>query len=297
MEPTSTTVALGGQEIGWHVWHADDAKTTTAPLLVIFHGFLAHARYPTVRYAAEILVGHLPGATVVAADMPGHGISKGLRGYLPCGADELIHFGHAVLAKARELYDNHNKKRPIFLVGSSMGGTIAWNIALKEPAGVIAGVVLLAPMMKLNVSTLEQGALSALALLVPTWQVIPSSSTNSEKQYRDEKKRKECDNDQLTISGSKIRVGSAYTCVQLAQTATQIDDEQQLTKFPVWMGVADQDVVVDKAGSLQLHERITTAGGASTLAVYPALHGLLCEPSPLYDQIAGDLLAWVKEKI
>lgn len=178
-----------------------------------------------------------------------------------------------------------------------MGGTIAWNIALKEPAGVIAGVVLLAPMMKLNVSTLEQGALSALALLVPTWQVIPSSSTNSEKQYRDEKKRKECDNDQLTISGSKIRVGSAYTCVQLAQTATQIDDEQQLTKFPVWMGVADQDVVVDKAGSLQLHERITTAGGASTLAVYPALHGLLCEPSPLYDQIAGDLLAWVKEKI
>ena len=310
MEPTSETVHIGSQSIGWHVWQQpqqDKPKDQGGALVIVFHGFLAHGRYPTVRYAAELCAAQLPGATtVVAADMPGHGLSDGLRGYLPGGAEGLItNFGQAVLALARSKYDNdENKKRKIFLVGSSMGGTIALQVALREPAGSIAGVVLLAPMLKLSVSTVEEFALSCLAMIAPQWQIIPSSSTSSEKQYRDAAKRQECDEDPHTVKASKIRVGSALTCVQLARSIhvasgndATTSSSDHWTKFPVWNGVADQDQVVDKSGSLELHDKILAAGGSCTTPVYPALHGLLCEPSPLYDQITNEMISWMEERL
>jgi acylglycerol lipase len=305
MEPTSETVLFGEQEIGWHVWQPSN---DSGPLVVVFHGFLAHSRYPTVRYAAELFATRLPNATVVAADMPGHGTSSGLRGYFPGGAQSLINnFGPNVLTTAQEKYDPE-QKRKLFLVGSSMGGTIALKIAQTQPKGTIDGVILLAPMLKLSVSSLEEGALQCLAMIVPSWNLIPSSSTSSEKQYRDVEKRKQCDTDALAISGSKIRIGSALTCVQLARTALELppivssdsskEDASPWTQnFPVWIGVADQDVVVDKTGSLDLHQIIQGDGGSSTLQVYPALHGLLCEPSPLYEQITNDLLTWMNDKL
>lgn len=303
MEPSSEKVKIGTQEIGWHVWQSSSSSNSNddGPLIIVFHGFLAHGRYPTVRFAAELCAAQLTSSTIVAADMPGHGSSDGPRGYLPGGADGLItQFGQEVLQMARAKYAANNNRK-IVLLGSSMGGTIALQVALREPAGSIAGVVLLAPMLKLSVSSVEEFALQCLAMLTPEWQIIPSSSTSSEKQYRDATKRKECDEDPYTVKTSKIRVGSALTCVQLARTATQTnaDDDSSLqwTKFPVWNGVADQDVVVDKTGSLELHDLMVAAGGSSTQKVYPALHGLLCEPSPLYDEITKDMISWIKERL
>ena len=304
----SDKIALGAGgyqgEIGWHVWqntqgHDDTTNSTRGdgPLVIVFHGFLAHGTYPTVRYAAELCAERLPGAIVVAADMPGHGLSDGPRGYLAGGATGLMEkFGLPVLDAARNKY-NGDGRRKIFLLGSSMGGTIAWQVALREPAGAIAGVCLLAPMLKLKVSAIEEQALGLLSLMIPTWNVIPSSSTSAEKQYRDTEKRAECENDSLTVKTTKICPASALTCVQLARTALNNEDGAALQKFPVWIGIADEDVVVDKTGSFDLQQKILAAGGAVTAPVYPALHGLLCEPSPLYDQITHDLLTWMKEQL
>eukprot|EP00977_Amphora_coffeiformis_P021442 scaffold9324_cov144-Amphora_coffeaeformis.AAC.2 len=315
MKPISEKIKLGQQEIGWHVWQpTDDASTTTTtttsknndntkgPLVIVFHGFLAHGTYPTVRYAAELCATSLPGSTIVAADMPGHGLSDGPRGYLAGGtAESLIQtFGMPVLQHARTKYGHEGRK--IFLLGSSMGGTIALQVALREPAGAIAGVCLLAPMLKLKVSALEEQALGVLAMIIPQWNVIPSSSTSAEKQYRDPEKRAECENDALTVKTSKICPASALTCVQLARTAlTPKDDgddnDSAFQKFPLWIGIADEDVVVDKTGSLDLQAKVQSVGGRVTAPVYPALHGLLCEPSPLYDQITNDLLTWIREQL
>ena len=248
MKPISEKIKLGSQEIGWHVWQKDASNTVEGPLVIVFHGFLAHGAYPTVRYAAELCAQSLPGSIVVAADMPGHGTSDGPRGYLPGGAEGLIkNFGVPVFETAREKYGQKNRK--IFLLGSSMGGTIALQVALREPAGAIAGVCLLAPMLKLKVSALEEHALGFLSMMIPQWHVIPSSSTSADKQYRDPSKRAECESDSLTVKTSKICAGSALTCVQLARTAMEGVEDSAFTKFPVWIGIADEDVVVDKTGS------------------------------------------------
>lgn len=179
--------------------------------MVIFHGFLAHGNYPTVRYAAEFLAEE--GYAVVSIDFPGHGRSPGTRGFIE-SAETLVEDGAAMVEYATGLYAKNQSTPPkLFLVGSSMGGAIALSVAQKLPKETVSGVLLLAPMLKLNVSSIEHYALKGLAFVMPTVELIPSSATNSEKQYRDATKREECDKDELTVSGAKLRTADRKSVV------------------------------------------------------------------------------------
>lgn len=267
-----------------HTWNAESTRQAKPrAVVVIYHGFLAHSKYPTVRYAAELLASH--GFAVVAADMPGHGRSPGTRGYLP-SADILIQDGIAIAEYAAKVYDGLS----LFLLGSSMGGTIALSVA-KELGDDVSGVILLAPMLAIDVNEPSRLLLKALTYVAPSLAVIPSSSTSSEKQYRDPERRKECEDDELSISGSKLRIGSASTCVELAKN---IRSEFASISCPFICCIGTEDVVVDNVGARELMEKAPSQD--KTLKEYPALHGLLCEPSPLVDEIQSDLLSWLNER-
>jgi acylglycerol lipase len=285
---SSQTLKIRGMDCCLHSWNIDNSKAKQPrALVVIYHGFLAHGKYPTVRYAAELLAAH--SYAVVAADMPGHGKSQGTRGYLP-SAVTVIQDGIAIAEYATKIFDADAVAVPIFLVGSSMGGTIALSVA-NELGNRVTGVVLLAPMLAINVGEPARYLLKALSSLVPTLQVIPSSSTSSEKQYRDPEKRKECEDDKLSIPGSTIRVGSASTCVELAK---EIRTKFPTISCPFLCLIGTEDAVVDNAGSLELMKESPSQD--KTLKEYEALHGLLCEPSPLIDRIHGDVLEWLDKR-
>jgi len=246
------------------------------------------------------------GYTVVAADMPGHGKSPGLKGWLG-GADQVVEIGVSIAEYAASRFlpgrsDDDAKKSKLILVGSSMGGTIALAVARsmatgggsedKKNAVAVSGVVLLAPMLKLSINTPTRYLLRGLSSLISEWEVIPSSSTDGSKQYRDPEKRKLCEEDEYSNKTGKIRVGSASTCVELANT---IQDDFESVRFPILVMIGDEDVVVDNDGSLQLMKNAVSCKD-KTLKRYPALHGLLCEPSPLVDQIQDDLVGWVNAR-
>eukprot|EP00545_Synedropsis_sp_CCMP1620_P001045 CAMPEP_0119015120 /NCGR_PEP_ID=MMETSP1176-20130426/10572_1 /TAXON_ID=265551 /ORGANISM="Synedropsis recta cf, Strain CCMP1620" /LENGTH=295 /DNA_ID=CAMNT_0006968389 /DNA_START=47 /DNA_END=932 /DNA_ORIENTATION=+ len=274
--PESLTVQVRGMDLKIHVWKSEKPKA----IAVIYHGFLAHGRYPTVKYAAELL--HSQNYHVIAPDMPGHGESPGMRGYLP-SADTLI-------SDALKIADFAQKQFPdekLFLLGSSMGGTIALRVAMEMPE--VAGVILLAPMLSLKVGDAQKFLLKGLAFVLPTIQAIPSSATSPEQQFRDEAKRKECVEDPLTVSGKTLRIGSANTCVVLA---SEIQDHFGEIKVPFLCLVADQDTVVDSSGAVRMYEQAQSED--KTLKRYEALHGLLCEPKPLIDEIEKDLVDWMK---
>ncbi|KAL7578350.1 hypothetical protein ACA910_012756 [Epithemia clementina (nom. ined.)] len=298
-------IKLGEDEFCIHTWNINDDKEEEATaLVIIYHGMGAHGMYPTVRYAAELFASSTQPSLykVLAPDMRGHGKSPGLPGYLP-SADTVVEDAYQVAKYAITEY----QPKKLFLVGSSMGGTIALEVAQKlvveEEEGatakttkdsILAGVILLAPMLKLSVSSLEQSLLSSLASVCPTWRLIPSSSTNAAKQYRDDHKRQECEKDPLVSKSTLLRVGTANTCVSLASRVDQ-DNTAFLSKVPFWLGVADEDVVVNNQGSLDWYENAPSTTD-KTLKRYPALHGLLCEPSPLFDEIAKDILDWTRER-
>eukprot|EP00578_Thalassiosira_sp_NH16_P018001 CAMPEP_0181109000 /NCGR_PEP_ID=MMETSP1071-20121207/17940_1 /TAXON_ID=35127 /ORGANISM="Thalassiosira sp., Strain NH16" /LENGTH=344 /DNA_ID=CAMNT_0023192661 /DNA_START=397 /DNA_END=1429 /DNA_ORIENTATION=- len=175
----------------------------------------------------------------------------------------------------------------LFLLGSSMGATIALSVA-RRMNGAVAGVVLLAPMLRLPVGSPARYALRALSLVVPDWEIIPSSSTDASKQYRDPAKREECDNHSSNASGGKIMVRSASTCVELANG---VQDEFDSVSCPFLVIVADEDVIVDNRGSYDLLDRAPSED--KTMRNFPALHGLLCEPSPLVEEIEGAMVEWI----
>lgn len=248
-----------------------------------------------MRYAAEFLAE--AGYAVVATDFPGHGKSDGLRGYLK-NADDLIEDGVAQTRYALSLYKEEDEDLSLVLCGSSMGGAIALSVAhtLKQMDDFKTKkellVVLMAPMLKLNVSSIERTALQCLAFVAPTAQLIPSSATDASKQYRDESKRRECDEDDLTVSGAKLRVASALTCVDVT---LKLREQFASVDCPYLLLVADEDVVVKNEGSDDFYE--ASASTDKTKKHYPALHGLLCEPSPLFDEIKGDILSWLSDRV
>ena len=311
IEPTSQTVRLNDFDFVLHIWNNSSSSATASPsskgLVIVFHGFLSHGRYPTVRYVAELLAQN--NYTVVAPDLRGHGASPGLCGYLP-SRDILLDDGVAIVQYCQTQLFLEAAQRCCFLIGSSMGGTIALSVAQRISASSsttaptntttrstvvpLTGIVLLAPMLQLSVSAPARAVLRALANVVPTWAVIPSKSSDPTLQYRDAQKLQECIDDPYRASGSpngRIRVASAYTCVELAQDWRSDTATASITT-PFLVLVADQDVVVQSQGSIDLWEQAPAATD-KTLKRYPALHGLLCEPSPLVDTIQQDLLEWI----
>lgn len=292
ISPEDATITINGQDCCLHTWN--DQAEKPKGLVCIFHGFGAHGKYPTVRYAAERLAA--ANYVVVAPDLPGHGLSAGLPGYIP-SASSLLDAGVDIAKYATERYASKCNGK-LFLLGSSMGGTISLAVAQKMAANdssssvPITGVMLLAPMLMLGVSTIERYLLSGLAMLpvVSTLAVIPSSSTSLELQYRDPSKRKECDDDSLSISG-KLRVGSASSCVDMA---AHIQTQFSSIEFPFLVMVADEDVVVKNQGSFDLME--ASPSKDKTMKRYPALHGLLCEPKPLVDQVQDEMVGWIDSR-
>ncbi len=195
----TSTLLTRGYACASYKWTPEEDAAQIRGVAVVYHGFGAHSRYPTVHYASSLLAQN--GFVVYALDLPGHGASPGVRG-LVTGVEDLIEDGIAIVNHA--IADSSTMKNvdlPLFLVGSSMGGAIALSVANKM-SDKVKGVVMLAPMLSLNVGSAARTALGLLSMIVPQMPLIPSSATNSERQYRDAGRRAECDKDILTYKGN-----------------------------------------------------------------------------------------------
>lgn len=281
VSPSSSVVVLDGCSCVLHRW-----TPRTEPLrgaAVVLHGLGAHALYPTVKYAAELLCER--GLAVHALDLPGHGESAGLRGLLP-SATALEDAGLLVARRAAAAHP----EIPLFLLGSSMGGALALAVSRRIPR--VAGVVLLAPMLMLDVPPWQRIMLRLGACLAPSLAAIPSSATSPSHQYRDLERRRECTEDELTYKG-KLRLGSASTCVELAARTQETLHE---VRAPLLCLIAEEDCVVNNMGARELKRRASTPRDQQTFIEYPALHGLLCEPEPLRSKIEAAIVDWLDER-
>jgi len=266
------------------LWHWEP-PTAAVGLVVLFHGMGSHARFPSTSLAAEVL--SAGGFAVCSPDMPGHGESDGLRGFL-LSSEALEEDGEAFAREARRLKPG----LPLFLAGSSMGGAIAFRVAQRLDG--VSGLVLLAPMLAPPASAAAAYLLAALSYTpLCRLPLIPSSATDNAKQYSDEAIIKRVDADHLSYKGA-LRVGSASACVSLGAAC-----EATLPGLacPFFCLLADRELVLSEAAreaAERLCEVAATPAADRTLKRYDALHALLCEPEPLRSTIAGDILAWMR---
>jgi lysophospholipase len=264
----------GGVNISYQTW------TPTAPargILVISHGLGEHGR--RYDHVAERLGG--PGLIVVVPDHRGHGRSGGPRAGLKRFADYTDDLGQ-VFAKV------HQPGLPAFLLGHSMGGTIALDYALThqdELAGLILSGAAIMPGEDQPKATLAMA--KVLGRFLPS---LPTARLDSAGISRDPQVVAEYNADPEVFHG-KVPAGLAGGLVTVMETFPE--RLPQLT-IPLLVLHGGEDKMTNPAGSDLVAERASSAD--KTLKKYPGLyHEIFNEPEK--DAVLDDVAGWLEARL
>ena len=136
-----TFAGSDGLELYFQLWHPDDSPKGS---LIIVHGLGEYGG----RYMNLVNVLTSNGYVVSAFDNRGHGQSSGQRGHVHCFAE----YRQDVSVFIRFLKTTKKLKRPLFLMGHSLGGLIVLDTVFHGITG-IEGIVVSSP-------ALDDGAIS-----------------------------------------------------------------------------------------------------------------------------------------
>jgi alpha-beta hydrolase superfamily lysophospholipase len=253
----------------------DDARA----VVVVAHGAAEHGgRY---RYVVERLVPE--GVAVYAIDHRGHGRSSGRRAQI----DRMAHVVADLDAFVRHARDEH-AGRPVFVLGHSMGGTVALAYALAHQ-DTLTGLVLSSPLARVEAAPLPlrliARALSVVAPDVGLYQVEGGAVS------RDPAEVEAYETDSLVYRGKL----PARTLQELATTIGTLPDALARLTVPLLVQIGTADGLVPPEGGRLVHAR---AGSADkTLREYEGFaHELYNEPAGDRERALDDLARWLLER-
>ncbi|HEY5197411.1 MAG TPA: lysophospholipase [Solirubrobacteraceae bacterium] len=265
----------GKPGIYWRAWLPKQTRHARAAV-VIAHGAGEHSgRYESV---AGRLVD--AGYAVYALDHQGHGRSGGPRALIRRLDLALVDL-HQLVAGAAQKQGG----RPPFLLGHSMGGTIATDYALHWPENV-AGLILSSPLASLP--QLTPPARAVVAVLTRIAPRLGVSKVDPSLVSRDPEQVKAYETDPLVLH-SKLPV---RTIGELQRATRRFPKRASELKLPLLIMSAGADRIVAPSGAKMLYDR---AGSADkTLKVYPGLyHEIFNETEPDRTQVIDEMIAWL----
>ncbi|MGZ4186363.1 MAG: alpha/beta hydrolase [Solirubrobacteraceae bacterium] len=271
----SSFAGAGGLEIFWRAWLADGDATA---VVVIAHGAGEHSgRYSHV---AQRLVDQ--GYAIYAIEHRGHGRSQGPRALI-----DRIDNAVADLDKLVALAADAHPGAPLFLLGHSMGGTIALSYALAHQQR-LAGLVLSGPLAALDPvpapMRITARTLSALAPRTPLIAIDSSLVSRDPAVVADYR------SDSLVHHGKL----PARTVVELADAIEAFPGAVAAITVPTLIMYGTDDGLCPPHGSMMLSERIGSPD--KTLTAYPGLfHEILNEPER--EQVLDDLCSWLEQRV
>ena len=248
-------------------------------ILLIVHGLAEHSgRYMNI-------VNHFvpKGFAIYGFDLPGHGKSEGLRGYIErfsCFLDNLDAFLDVVRSR------HHNSK--IFIMGHSMGGTIATAYAVqhqhKFDGLIVSGATLFAGS---SISPLQIILAKIFSLLLPKIgiTVIDASAIS-----RDEAVVNNYVNDPLVYRGKiRARLGAEFI-----RTMQVLPRQMPDIALPILIMHGTADRLSNPKSSELLYERASSDD--KTLKLYTGFyHEIFNEPGR--EQVFADMESWLTTHI
>ncbi len=270
---TATIETRDGARLFEQSWHA------TAPrgALVIHHGLRSYsAHYGD--FAAHLAA---RGVSTYAYDMRGHGRSSGHRATLS-SFDPLLDDLDRFIASVRQ----REPGRPIFLLGHSVGGAVvSLYVAERRPA--LAGLIVLAPALRIDRSLIELAATPSAGALAPYAGLL---ETPNSAFSRDPAVVREMDADPLIYQQN----GPAITGVSLLAALARVWARVDAIDVPVLGVHGTADTLTDPRGTLEFIERVRSAD--RRLVLYRGLfHDLLREPER--GQVEQDLSRWIEARL
>jgi acylglycerol lipase len=265
-----------GLRIHWQAWEPDGPRRAA---IVLAHGAAEHVG----RYG-HLLERVLPaGYCVHALDHRGHGRSEGQRSVI----DRL---GHALadLDTFVDLVRGEHPDRPLFLLGHSMGGSLALSYAL-EHQEKLDGLILSSPAAKLGTATPVERALgkllSAVAPSLGVLDVDPDGISHDPAEveaYR---------TDPLVHHGKL----PARTVAELSREIETYPGRVEALTVPLLAIHGSGDPITPPEGSRIVHDGASSQD--KTLRMYDGLyHEMLNERAEDRARVLDDLMAWLDER-
>jgi alpha-beta hydrolase superfamily lysophospholipase len=256
-----------------------ESGTPPKAVLVLAHGYAEHSE----RYAhfGEHLAAR--GYTVCALDHRGHGRSEGERANIPdfgVYVRDLERFAASVRARYPGV--------PQVLMGHSLGGAIALQVALEHPHSW-AGLIVSAPFLVNAVAV--PAYLERVSGPVARWlPALPTLKLDSRKLARDPDVVSAYDRDPLVYTG-RVKARMGY---EMAQAGPRLLAAAPDLRLPVLILHGDADGVADPEGSRRLFAAVGSPD--KTLKLYP---GGYHEPLNDLDKAAvmADILAWLEARV
>jgi acylglycerol lipase len=268
----------GMPEIYWRAW-LPQKRPYARGSVVIVHGAGEHSgRYDGV---AGALVE--AGYAVYALDHQGHGRSGGPRALMRRMDNALVDVYKLVAGTTQKAGG-----RPPYLLGHSMGGTIATAFALRWP-DKLAGLILSSPLLSLpEVKLPERIALGVLSRVAPRLGV---SKVDPSLVSRDPEQVKAYESDPL-VHHARL---PARTAGELVKAVRAFPREAPDLELPLLIMSAGADRIVSPGGAEMLFER--AGSDDKTLKVYADLfHEIFNETEPDRTEVIGDMIAWLEAR-
>ena len=267
-----TTAGLGGLDLYAQAWLPDDHVRS---VIVVAHGLGEHSgRYANL---AEALVG--AGHAVYALDHRGHGRSPGARANIERFEHLVSDYGAFAGRAARQHPD-----APVFLLGHSMGGAVAFATALRLP-GAVRGVVLSAP--ALAAAETATGSHKLLARVLST--VAPNTGVwriDAARVSRDPTVVQKYLADPLVHHGAV----PARTVVELLDAMEGFLLQAPKLRLPTLVLHGTRDALVPVEATRPVYQALDAQ--RRTIKYYEGLfHEVFNEPERA--QVIGDLLHWL----
>jgi acylglycerol lipase len=258
-------------------------------LILMVHGYGNDSSWVFQRTA--ILFTEM-GYAAFALDLPGHGLSEGLLGYIPSATDLVEDSAFWFnMVKSREEYRN----LPRFLYGESLGGALCLLLHFDDPAGY-DGAILMAPMCKISEKMKPpwpvEHVLRLLARWAPTLPIVPTADL-VDKSVKDPAKRLLAKNNPRRYAG-KPRLG---TVIELLRVTASLEEKLKDVSLPFLVLHGDADVVTEPAVSSFLYESAKSED--KTIRIYEGmLHSLIQgEPDENVAIILEDISSWLKLRV
>ena len=247
-------------------------------VLAIVHGFGEYTGlYVPV---AEFFVGQ--GMAVFAMDLRGHGRSPGARGFIHAWSDYREDVA-TLLGLARKTLPG----TPVFLLGNSLGGLIAIDYALHDPAG-LRGLIAMSPAVgKIGVAKFLLWLSRVLSRVWPSFTL--DSGIDSEAMTRDKNVAARIEADPLVHGRGSARLGT-----EVQDTIARVREQAGALAVPILLQHGDADTVTDPEDSRWFFERIRISD--KELRLYPGSYHNLCIDLN-WKEVLQDSAAWITHRL
>jgi alpha-beta hydrolase superfamily lysophospholipase len=262
---------VGEQRIFWQSWTPD---LPPRAVIIVVHGAGEHSdryRYVATRFLAD-------NYAVYALDHRGHGRSQGPRALID-RIDNAVADVDQLAGLARRAYPDV----PIFMLGHSMGGTVALCYALRHQDD-LAGLILSSPLAALESAPAPLRLVGRLLSAVAP--ALPLISINPALVSRDPAVVSAYVSDPLVHHGKL----PARTVAELAGAIDEFPSRVVAITVPTLILYGTADRLCPPAGSVMLGRRIGAAD--KTLRAYEGLfHEILNEPER--DEVLDEICGWL----